>query len=561
MKIKYNILALLAMAFGLSSCVDDLNTVPIDPDIETSETVYGSPESYLEGLAKVYGAFVVQGQNGGNGTEIEGVDGGLSTFARGYWNCQELPADHAICAWGDNYVTEMNNMSWTTVENGNIKATYYRIMFTVTIANEYLKQTTTEKLDIRGTSDELRADIQGYRAEVRALRALIWSYGLDLFGNMPFVTEADPIGYFLPEQISRADLFNYVESELLALSSDPNLAAPKTNEYGRVDQGLMWGLLSRLYLNAEVYTGTPRYQDAMTWSEKVISAGVYDLSPSYAELFMGDNTTNASAAIEIIHFGQSNYEFTQNYAGAGYLVAASRRSSDLSNVPSGASTDAWGGIRTQPNLVELFEDNDQIDAVTGYIDTPDSRGASIFAGLSDYTYDGSDPADNRRNLENVSPQEFMDGYSVYKWKAISSDGTLTSAGAFINTSWIFMRLGEMYLNYAEAALRSGTNLATATDYINELRDRAYGNASGDIATADLDLDFMIDERGRELFWEGFRRTDLIRFGRFTSGTYNWPWKGGVAEGSVVNSRYALYPIPSTDMTANTNLIQNPGYGN
>ncbi len=541
MKLKYHIIALAALTLGLGSCVDDLNTVPLDPDVSTSETVYGTPESYLQGLAKIYGGFVTQGQDGGNGQEVEGVDGGLSTLTRGMWNCQELPADQCKVAWkDDNTNAEMNFMTWTSVENANLKATYYRIMFIVTLSNEYLKQTSDAKLDLRGTDSELREKIAGYRAETRALRALAWSYGLDLFGNMPFVTEADPIGVFFPEQASREELFNYIESELKEI--EPMLAAPKTAEFGHADQGLVWGILSRMYLNAEVYTGTARYSDACEWSEKLINCGAYNLAPNYAELFMGDNTQNPDAFQEIIHYGQSDVAKCQNYGGATYLVCASRANGDASNQASGAGTDCWGGVRAQEGLVDLFADNDVIGS-DGYIDSPDGR-CMIYTG--------------GRTKEMTDVWKFTNGYSVYKWKSIKTDGVPVE-GTFSDTDWIFFRLGEIYLNYAEAAVRGGGDAGKALGYVNELRERAYGDNSADITSGDLTLDFILDERGRELYFEGFRRMDLIRFDKFTSASYIWDWKGGVASGTGVDDRYVLFPIPPTDIAANPNLTQNAGY--
>jgi len=100
-------------------------------------------------------------------------------------------------------------------------------------------------------------------------------------------------------------------------------------------------------------------------------------------------------------------------------------------------------------------------------------------------------------------------------------------------------------------------MATAVTYVNALRERAYGDNSGDVTT--LDLDFLLDERARELYWEAQRRTDLIRFGKFTGGDYVWEWKGNVQEGTATDAYRDLYPIPSNDMNANPNLVQNTGY--
>ena len=124
-----------------------------------------------------------------------------------------------------------------------------------------------------------------------------------------------------------------------------------------------------------------------------------------------------------------------------------------------------------------------------------------------------------------------------------------------------IRLAEVYLTYAEAVLRggSGGNRTTALDYINQLRTRAYGNASGNITNSDLTLDFILDERARELYWEGLRRTDLIRYDKFTTANYLWSLKGGAASGVAVPDFRNLYPIPQDALTANENLRQNTGY--
>ena len=115
--------------------------------------------------------------------------------------------------------------------------------------------------------------------------------------------------------------------------------------------------------------------------------------------------------------------------------------------------------------------------------------------------------------------------------------------------------------YAEAVLEGGAggDMSLALDLVNELRFRAYGEPAGNISMADLNLDFILDERARELHWECTRRTDLVRHGKLTNGSYTWPWKGGVAEGVAVDEKYNIFPIPASDLTANPNLVQNPGY--
>lgn len=532
----------LATILWFVSCINDLNTLPIDPDVETSETVYGSEESYLQGLAKLYSAFSLQGQYGGDGGEIDGVDGGLSVFARALWNTQELPTDAAIVAWkDDDYLHGLNFLNWSTTENKVISGAYYRITYTVTLINEYLRQTTTEKLEDRGTSSELMAKIEGYRYQARVLRALVWSYGVDLFGNMPFVDENDPIGVFYPEQYTREQLFNYVESELLAVES--YISAPKSVEFGYLDQGLVWGLLSRLYLNAEIYTGTARYTDAITYANKVIQSGVYSLAPNYAELFMANNNnTNADVWAEMIFTGIYDNNYAQAWGGTTFVVAGSRGE----NPQQHGALEGWSGIRAREELAKLFPDYLVQDSL-GYVASPDGRCIMYSEG---------------RTLEATDPWEFTNGYSVYKWSALNSNGEFPTGNQnFVATDWVYMRYAEILLNYTEAVVRGGTggDLTTAVGYINTLRERAYSDTSGNITSSDLSLSFLIDERGRELYWEGFRRTDLIRFGLFTGNSYLWDWKGQVLGGATVNTRYNLYPIPYTDLVANPNLTQNAGY--
>jgi hypothetical protein len=163
----------------------------------------------------------------------------------------------------------------------------------------------------------------------------------------------------------------------------------------------------------------------------------------------------------------------------------------------------------------------------------------------------------------ADPTIFSEGYLSAKWKNVTSTGVAGSNNTFVDTDFPLFRLGEVYLNYAEAVLRGGAggDATTALSYVNKLRERAYGNTSGDITSGQLNLNFMIDERGRELHWEMFRRTDLIRFGLFTGGTYLWDWKGNVQAGAATDAHLNLFPLPASDLLLNNNLKQNPGYGN
>jgi starch-binding outer membrane protein, SusD/RagB family len=510
---------------SLTSCHDDLDLTPTNAT--TSTIVYGTPEGYKQVLAKVYGGYASTGSGGAGSSDLAGIDAGTSDFLRLYWNSQELTTDEAHVTWNDPGLPDFHNLSWTS-SNVMITGLYNRIFFQITMANEFIRESTDAKLSERGISGADADNIRKYRAEARFIRAYQYWVAMDLFGNPPFITENDPIGKYIPPQISRADLFKYVESELKDIES--TLVAPKQNEYGRADQAAAWALLARLYLNAGVYTGTTRYTDAITYASKVIGSG-YALENNYRELFLADNNVNNTETILSINYDGVR---TQNWGGTTYLINAAINA-EMNPAAFGVPNGGWGGVRATKNLPALFTDPSG---------NTDKR--AMFFG-SKYEMD--------------DPSAFSEGPKVTKYRNVTSTGaTAPSAnGTWTSTDFPLFRLGEMYLVYAEAVLRGGTggNAATALNYVNTLRTRAYGNTSGNVST--ITTDFILDERGRELYWEAFRRTDLIRYGKFTSASYLWPWKGGVKGGRGVSEDYNLFPIPATDIIANRNLTQNKGY--
>jgi hypothetical protein len=357
---------------------------------------------------------------------------------------------------------------------------------------------------------------------------------MDLFANPPFTTEKSPIGTaFLPPQTNRTQLFAYVESELRDLDSTNAMVAARKNEYGRADQGAVWALLARLYLNAETYlgSGSGRYTDAITYSSKVIGAG-YTLMQKYQDLFLADNNLNNPEQILSIAYDGQN---TQNYGGTTFIINGAIGGS-MKPANYGVPGGGWGGNRVTSAVPGLFPD------VTA---TTDKRGLFYTTG---------------QNLVISSVATFTDGLAVTKFQNLNSDGsTPANASVYASTDFPLFRLAEMYLIYGEAVLRggSGGTQSQAIAYFNLLRDRAYGNANGEVSS--LTLQDILNERGRELYWECSRRTDLIRYGLFTTSDYLWPWKGGVASGTNVDDHFNIFPIPSVDQAANTNLIQNKGY--
>ncbi|MCE1169349.1 MAG: RagB/SusD family nutrient uptake outer membrane protein [Sphingobacteriia bacterium] len=715
-------LAVLFLLGVTASCTKDLDVEPIDPNSKTANNVFNGPEDYKAALAKLYASFILTGQQGPAGNpDISGIDEGFSSYLRVYFNAQELSTDEAVMAWNDNTIKDYHWMTWTASDVFN-SALYNRVFYTISVSNEFIRQT------------QGKTEYATFEAEARFIRALAYFHAMDLFGNVPFVTEDDAPGTFYPEQIDRLSLFSYVESELLAIQD--KLGAPRF-EYGRADQGACWALLAKLYLNAEVYTGTPRYDDAITYSKKVIGAG-YTLAPQYKNNFCADNNTSP----EIIFSINSDGANTQTYGGTTFIVHAAV-GGDMVASDFGIGS-GWGGIRTTKALVYKFDPEavkaaqasrtsipfrmrsypviyvpgahqgwdpataPQLASVNsdgtyeGYVNfkealnqfkftegpnwdanwgdtgadgTLDAGGDNIVAAEAGYyklnvdlnaktysvtktdwgvignataggwdsdqnlTYDaetdtwsadlnltvgeikfrandgwdinlGDNGADGTleagganiaiaeageykitlklgtpdyaytivrasydhramfwsegQTLEIEDIGNFREGYAVTKWKNVNADGSpaINPHNDFVCTDFPLLRLADIYLTYAEAVIRGGVggDLNTAAGYINEIRDRAYESVGGgNITSGQLSPEFILDERARELFWEGHRRTDLIRFGKFTGGEYLWPWKGKVKDGTSVDGYRNLYPIPSTDLGVNPNLKQNTGY--
>ena len=206
-------------------------------------------------LAKLYAGFAVTGQDGPAGNpDITGIDEGFGQYLRMYWYHQELTTDESIIAWNDATIKDFHYQTWDAAD-GFIAAMYYRIYVKIAMCNEFIRETTDAKLDERDITGEIRDDILIFRAEARFLRALAYWHALDLFANVPFVTEDAEIGAF-PGQIQRADLFDFIESELL--ETENLIVDAKANEYARADKAASWMLIAKLYLNAEIYIGTPK---------------------------------------------------------------------------------------------------------------------------------------------------------------------------------------------------------------------------------------------------------------------------------------------------------------
>jgi starch-binding outer membrane protein, SusD/RagB family len=524
-------LAIGAALLLMASCSKKLDLFPTN-DL-TPEKQYSTAVGYKQVLAKMYATLSVTGNTGPSGQpDITGGldEGSQVAFIRMLFNCQELPTDEAVCAWNDQTIKDFHDMDWTA-DDPFLKGIYARPIYNITLINEYLRESTDAKLAERNITGNDAIDIKKSRAEGRFLRAFNYWVMMDLFGKSTFITEADLVGANKPREITRPNLFAYIEGELKAIESE--LGAAKTAEYGRVDQGAAWALLARMYLNAQVYTGTQRNTDAITYAKKVIGAG-YGLHTNYRELFMADNNKWNKEFMFAVNCDGLR---TQAYGNTTFFIHCAAGDDASFYGASGG----WFGYRSTTGLTSLFPDVTGVTDKRAMFTTPNyGTSASQF------------------QINDISV--FDQGVHVAKYRNVRSDGNQVSDAKreFSDIDFPIFRLPEMYLIYAEAHLRggAGANAGDALTYVNLIRTRA--GASPWLA-ADLTLQNVLNERGRELYWEGHRRTDLVRYGLLTTNTYLWPWKGGVANGSAVNTKYNLFPIPNVNRTTNDNLSQNLGY--
>ena len=539
MKLK-NIFSAVTAAAMLTACVGDLNTIPLNETDVTSETAYGADEEgYVQGLTKIYFQLVSN-----NTQDLQVADGGASEFIRAFWSTQEVTADAAKCAWGDAWVNDLNNNTWKgDVLNDAVYAVYVRTLQGITYVNEYLRQTSKANLDSRGVSAEVAKKVESYRAEARFLRAFFYWAAMDTFGQVPFSTEDSPFGGgYNPPQTSRTEVFNYVIDELKALAADDSAMPAAQSNYPRADKGSVLGLLARMYLNAEVYTGTAMWSEAKATCEKIFGLG-YKLAPTHAELFRGDNGENADAKGEFLFAASYNAEHTQSYGGTTYLTL-STLSGDDGAVNITGINGGWAGNRVPYEYVQRwFEDVKNPDYETGEYTYTDARAGYFYIkGRTESMQD---------NLNT-----FLNGWSCIKFNNVPHDmdavdyASTAATKNFSDIDWPLIRLGEINLIYAEACMHAGGD---ASAQVKALADRA-----GVAAPKTIDAEWLMAERARELMWEAHRRTDLIRYGKWISG-YNWTYKGGNFGGQDLPSHFNVFPVPSTELATNLELEQNPGY--
>ena len=524
----FGFIGLLIIAL-VYSCTNDLDIIPKDDQTTLSSDLFKDESAYKKVLAGIYANLALTGTDGAGNSNLKNIDAGTSQFGRVLLYVQTLAADQMIWSYeNDPGTRELQRNIWTA-QNPLLLGMFSRAHLSIALANNFLRETTDAKLDERNVSTSIRSEIVAYRAEARLMRAMAYYYMMDIFGKANFVTEDDPLNS-IPPVYDRAQLFDFIESELIAIDGD--LVAPRQNEYGRADKAVAYMILAKIYLNAQVYIGEDHNADCITYCEKIIGSG-YSLATNYLENFMADNNTN-SAKNEIIFPIISDGITTQNYGPTTVMINGSVGSIEVNGAEVGVSAGGWGGAL---------------------------RVRKQFANLWDASYDNDDRntlIKDNRPIDIVDISDRDTGYIVQKYSNATSTGGFGVNTTFVDTDFPLYRLADVYLMYAEAFLRGGGGTEEkALEYVNALRTRAHN--SNLITSSGLTLDFILDERSRELYWEAHRRQDLIRFGKYTGGSYNWAWKGNGSNGIALPSYFNVYPIPTASMAANPNLTQNPGY--
>lgn len=543
--------------------MDDLNKGNIDPTVDANPNITGL-------YSKCYAGLIMEGNDGNADFSID--DAGKSTLLRNLFNFNEVPTDEAVCWWSDGGIADV---AYNKFDPGNatLKNLYYRLMSNISYENHFL------------SLDAAKADRTKY-AEVRVLRAYNYFLMLDFFGDPTFIDKISPETprqahsynskfkegktYTRAEllQLGREFLFNWVESELLAAEPDLLEAKPETDtdpDYGRVDKGTCWLLLSRLYLNAGTYLNNDgqnnQYWDkALEYAERVINSDykLFDDSKMsneakangykpYDLLFMGDNGSNGASCEALLPLMQDG-DKTQGYGGSMFFVAALWDGTMQTVTDKNAATTAnsWSGMRVRPQFVEKFftHPKDVVNKKASEIRAMNVDDRAILWGKD-------------RTLEIGANDKFVKGIATPKWNNNYSNGGTPHDSYNVDIDFFLFRVAEAYLNAAEAEMHlNGESSAKAKKYIDALRNRAHARPR-----ASYTLNDVLDERARELYCEGLRRTDLIRFNQFggSQATYNWELKGGSTNGTTFAKTYNVYPLPSSEVLSNKNLTQIDGY--
>ena len=540
---KYIIPALsLVFSVNFTSCLGDLDVTPIDPNLNVEFDQNAN-------FAKIYAGLAITGNKGPDGQgDIADTDEGASGLMRMLFNLNELPTDEAICAWSGDVDVYPLNFAKFTASNGVVLNMFNRLYIQIAQCNNFLIQT-------EGKDDE---ESLTQRAEVRFIRALDYYYLIDLYGNVPFVDENTGIGTYVPERITRANLYTYIEKELKEI--EPQMKAPRANVYGRADQAAVWMLLSRLYLNAEVYTGDPQWNACIQESDDIINSGKYSLDINYSDPFKAHNE-NSLENILVIPYDEI-FATGFNYHLAA-LHGANQKTYDLVGSPWGAG--AYKGI---PQFIDTYDPDDE-------------RLNATWLGGPQYASDGT-PLTGSYDLMgqplifvNKMPNGIFTGEAEgYRWLKYEVE---MGARSELNNDLVLFRLTQVHMMKAECLLRTG-KADQAASIVSMVRKRAfkehpekaivsgaqlqekscykYGTVENYVLTSQNQVypekfGRFYDELGWEFAGESYRRRDMIRFGHFTKAK----WLSHEPNGDYKT----VFPLPQKVVDTNPNLEQNPNY--
>lgn len=546
--------ATLGLSFG--ACTGDLDMTPTDPNSTTSDKFAEDPAGYMEALmGDVYLQFATYGVNG-NAT-VQKFDGGMSTFARTCFILEELPSDEANWLPAD---ADYGLFQYGVIPANNVvvMGTYSRLFINIAICNQFI-QTVNEGWFNLGDNAELKAQAEEFIRQAKILRSGAYWYAIDNFGNVPYLDESVGMGSVGP-QLGRTGLFNQLVGDLEAIVAEYNQLGNVNTPYGYVGLDAAEALLVKYYLNAEVYTGTAQWDKCLSHAQNIIArhkgAGFQGsgLCNYYHQNFAANNDQYAvggsNAVSEILWTIPSHFPELLSYANGSFMVNAWVGTSVDSDKwrcnPAeeyNAGNAGWKCMTARPEFVNKFEWNGE------YTYSPDQRTNLWKTAAHGFSLNCSVLDQGHYGNNGFLPVKFTN------W-ALDENGQIDYANSPDRTDQLgidypMIRLAEIYLSGAEAALHL-SQPGVALEYTNYIRERAGMPAYGVITLQELQ-----EERARELYTECIRRSDLVRYGKWVSG-YTWQWKGNTYAGQDFDSRFVIYPLP-TSVVARNGYEQNPGY--
>lgn len=537
-----------------TSCVGDLDVPVQDPNQLTSESFAKDPAGYLDRCAAELYQSITTASCWGEGSTVIGFgDAGAGTFSRTVFNIEEMSTDnYSWLQFTDAGYYELVTMNLAP-DNEIMYINYARLYAIIAIANQFIR--TVESGAFNNGDDALAARAQEFVRQAKVVRGLAYYYALSAYGNIGYIDETAAAGT-TPTQYTREEAFNLIVSGLEATSEEWG-ASYAAVPYGYVGKEACDALLTRFYLNAETWTGTPMYDKCWTLCQKIIAnhqgKGFNNsgLAQSYKALFGANNFEYASQGArenEIIWTLPQNSMNLKSYGNSTFYIATTCGSYEgISSVGDCNLTAQWTCMVARQQLSEMFNFDEE-----GY--SMDLRAELWKTSKDGFKIDNSTIMGNAGYGQGYAPLKFTN-YAYDEWGNIDEAATPVAAD-FADADWPEIRLAEIYLNAAEAQIIGNAgSQADALKYVNYIRERAGVDAWG---VADMTAANILTERDRELYGENDRRTSLIRHGKYAGGAYNWNWKGGVHEGTATPSYMNLFPIPNKVISF-SKYKQNPGY--